>query len=156
VFQVFWKKHDEENRTRETSALSMQKPDLTSKIVRQTTQTLLDSQTNYQMGSRPSQERQADNLIASQDATADVPRIAESAVPASKKKKKKNTIKKGDTDADDDLDNICKVCFENAIDTVILECGHQVICSKCSLDIGSLCPLCRSPIARIIKTYAIK
>jgi len=66
-----------------------------------------------------------------------------------KKKKKKE-------DDDDDLDNICKVCFENPIDTVILECGHQVICHDCSKDIGSLCPLCRGPISKIIKTYVVK
>ncbi|CAD7932404.1 unnamed protein product [Amoebophrya sp. A25] len=71
--------------------------------------------------------------------------------PASKKKKKK----KKDA-AEDDLDNICKVCFENVIDTVILDCGHQVVCQSCSTDIGSLCPLCRNPIARIIKTYQVK
>ncbi len=74
--------------------------------------------------------------------------------PDAKPKKKKKKKKK--EDHGDDLDNICKVCFENPIDTVILDCGHQVVCQSCSTDIGSLCPLCRNPIARIIRTYQIK
>eukprot|EP00392_Amoebophrya_sp_AT5.2_P002362 g2367.t1 len=71
------------------------------------------------------------------------------------KPKKKKKKKKGDAAAEEE-DNLCKVCFENPIDTVILDCGHQVVCQNCSTDIGSLCPLCRNPIARIIRTYQIK
>jgi len=54
---------------------------------------------------------------------------------------------------DDDIANVCKVCFENTIDTVLLECGHQVVCEACSVDIGALCPLCRQTISRIVRTY---
>lgn len=49
-------------------------------------------------------------------------------------------------------ENICKVCFENQIDTVIVPCGHICICSKCSKDIGT-CPICRNLISQIIKTF---
>merc|ERR1711959_70085 len=42
----------------------------------------------------------------------------------------------------EDLGNLCKVCFEVPINTVILECGHQVVCDSCSENVGSLCPLC--------------
>lgn len=48
---------------------------------------------------------------------------------------------------------LCKVCFEKPIDTVILECGHRVVCEGCSGDLGPICPLCRQTITRIMKTY---
>ena len=38
--------------------------------------------------------------------------------------KKKKERKKEDPNYDDD--GICKICLEAPIDTVILECGHQV------------------------------
>mmetsp|Transcript_4449 Transcript_4449/g.10336 ORF Transcript_4449/g.10336 Transcript_4449/m.10336 type:complete len:774 (-) Transcript_4449:62-2383(-) len=49
--------------------------------------------------------------------------------------------------------HVCKVCFEKPIDTVILECGHQIVCGECSGQIGGLCPLCRQTITRIVRTY---
>jgi hypothetical protein len=52
-----------------------------------------------------------------------------------------------------DDDGICKICLENPIDTVIVECGHQVICESCSPLVGAMCPLCRQPIVKVIKTY---
>jgi len=73
-----------------------------------------------------------------------------------KEQKKKAKQKAKEEEDDDDLAQYCKVCFENIIDTVILDCGHQVVCQKCSMDIGSLCPLCREPIVRIIKTFQVK
>ena len=47
-------------------------------------------------------------------------------------------------------EDICKICFDRKIDTVILECGHRVVCSICAegLPLPRLCPLCRSPIVR--------
>ena len=48
--------------------------------------------------------------------------------PAKKKEKKKEY----------DDDGICKICLENPIDTVIVECGHQVICESCTPLVGAL------------------
>jgi hypothetical protein len=70
----------------------------------------------------------------------------------SSQKQKGKKVRKGKDD--EDIDTFCKVCFEKQIDTVILECGHQVVCSECSNDIGALCPLCRQTISRIVKTFA--
>jgi hypothetical protein len=40
------------------------------------------------------------------------------------------------TDAGDD-DDLCKLCFESPIDTVILDCGHALLCSRfASLSLG--------------------
>jgi len=66
-------------------------------------------------------------------------------------KKRRNTNMKPPVDTDD-VANLCKVCFENPIDTVILDCGHQIVCSSCSKVVGNLCPLCREPIDKIIKS----
>jgi hypothetical protein len=63
--------------------------------------------------------------------------------------KKKKVEKKKEYDED----GICKICMENPIDTVMVECGHQVICYTCSPLVGSICPLCRQPIIRVMKTY---
>jgi hypothetical protein len=65
--------------------------------------------------------------------------------------KKKKERKKEDPNYDDD--GICKICLEAPIDTVILECGHQVICEACSAFVGSVCPLCRQTISRVIRTF---
>ena len=33
---------------------------------------------------------------------------------------------------DDDDDDLCVICWENPINTVILECGHRALCLDCS------------------------
>jgi hypothetical protein len=68
----------------------------------------------------------------------------------SKQEKRK---KKKPKDGDDEIAQLCKVCFEKPIDTVILECGHQIVCDGCSKQIGSLCPLCRQTITKICRTF---
>ncbi|KAH3744597.1 E3 ubiquitin-protein ligase RNF34 [Pelomyxa schiedti] len=50
--------------------------------------------------------------------------------------------------------NMCKVCFISPINTVVLECGHRVMCHMCASKIpGNICPLCRAPITRIVHTF---
>eukprot|EP01080_Neovahlkampfia_damariscottae_P008555 gene8555-378_t len=46
----------------------------------------------------------------------------------------------------------CIVCEDNHINCVIVPCGHQTICFKCSEQISS-CPICRGNINQIVKTY---
>jgi hypothetical protein len=52
-------------------------------------------------------------------------------------------------------DDLCKLCFESPIDTVILDCGHALLCARCAdeLRIGAGCPVCRSPIRCVQKMY---
>jgi hypothetical protein len=93
-------------------------------------------------GSPGARSQQGDNLpgaVADDD---------EKSAVVSKKKKER---KKEDPNYDDD--GICKICLEAPIDTVILECGHQVICEACSAFVGSVCPLCRQTISRVIRTF---
>lgn len=54
---------------------------------------------------------------------------------------------------------VCKMCFENNINTFVESCGHAVICSTCSDSLASkpglpsshLCVACRTPITRVHK-----
>ncbi|XP_055344082.1 protein neuralized-like [Paramacrobiotus metropolitanus] len=50
----------------------------------------------------------------------------------------------------------CIVCFEDAALAVLYTCGHQVMCYPCAttqLQKGKSCPICRTPIKDIIRTY---
>ncbi|OQV21454.1 putative Protein neuralized [Hypsibius exemplaris] len=50
----------------------------------------------------------------------------------------------------------CCICFEREINSVVYTCGHQVMCYECAIGHfrgGKLCPICRSEIRDIIKTY---
>jgi len=55
--------------------------------------------------------------------------------------------------------NLCKICFDRRINTVIIPCGHMALCSECSEKIRqdlrgtANCPICKSPFVDIIKTY---
>lgn len=49
----------------------------------------------------------------------------------------------------------CVVCEDRAICTAILECGHCIMCLSCALTVTrenkARCPVCRLPIARIVR-----
>eukprot|EP01113_Clastostelium_recurvatum_P008349 TRINITY_DN1392_c0_g2_i1.p1 TRINITY_DN1392_c0_g2~~TRINITY_DN1392_c0_g2_i1.p1 ORF type:complete len:381 (-),score=65.39 TRINITY_DN1392_c0_g2_i1:46-1188(-) len=66
------------------------------------------------------------------------------------------TINGEDEDNDDKGDqsnsNLCKICFDNKIDCVILNCGHAVSCLQCTQKV-TLCPTCRKSIERLVKIY---
>jgi protein neuralized len=51
----------------------------------------------------------------------------------------------------------CILCFENAIDCVIYTCGHMCMCYTCATNQwkkgGGFCPLCRTNIHDVIKTF---
>ncbi|CAN7986204.1 unnamed protein product, partial [Ixodes hexagonus] len=54
-------------------------------------------------------------------------------------------------------DSRCRLCFDKDIDCVLVDCGHLVTCYSCGLklfeDSMPLCPVCRQPIKRLVKTY---
>eukprot|EP01112_Ceratiomyxa_fruticulosa_P016675 TRINITY_DN5080_c0_g1_i1.p1 TRINITY_DN5080_c0_g1~~TRINITY_DN5080_c0_g1_i1.p1 ORF type:complete len:314 (-),score=27.26 TRINITY_DN5080_c0_g1_i1:62-1003(-) len=56
-----------------------------------------------------------------------------------------------DTSSDDT--NICKICFENKNDCVMIECGH-LSCLQCASKMPK-CAFCRSKIVKIIKIYHV-
>jgi N-acetylneuraminic acid mutarotase len=48
--------------------------------------------------------------------------------------------------------HLCKICYEREINTVILDCNHRTVCSRC-LDQVATCPMCRAPISKVVQTY---
>ncbi|KAF4677641.1 hypothetical protein FOL47_000101 [Perkinsus chesapeaki] len=53
----------------------------------------------------------------------------------------------------DEDSGLCKVCFENATNTVLLPCKHQCMCLDCAAgvkDSSGKCPICRLRIETII------
>lgn len=49
-------------------------------------------------------------------------------------------------------ENTCKICMENAIDCVLLECGHMLTCTDCG-KILSECPVCRQFVTRVVHVF---
>jgi len=47
--------------------------------------------------------------------------------------------------------HLCKICYEREINTVILDCQHRAVCSRC-LDQVNSCPLCRASISSTVIT----
>lgn len=54
-------------------------------------------------------------------------------------------------------DNLCKICWENATNSVFLNCGHMCTCLECGEMIVESdkreCPICREYIARIVHVF---
>ncbi|XP_002131654.2 baculoviral IAP repeat-containing protein 8 [Ciona intestinalis] len=46
----------------------------------------------------------------------------------------------------------CKICLDNPMDCILLECGHVCTCLECSQGIRT-CPICRQKITKIMKIY---
>lgn len=49
-------------------------------------------------------------------------------------------------------ENFCKICWENPVDCVFLECAHMVTCIVCSKAIRE-CPICREHIVRAVRVF---
>lgn len=48
--------------------------------------------------------------------------------------------------------DVCKICMEQVIDCVLLECGHMVACTSCSKRLHQ-CPVCRSLVSRVVHIF---
>ncbi|XP_050500975.1 baculoviral IAP repeat-containing protein 3-like [Diabrotica virgifera virgifera] len=48
---------------------------------------------------------------------------------------------------------ICKICFNNEINTVSLPCGHAAKCLDCSAVVQESCCICRAPIVFTTRLY---
>ena len=49
-------------------------------------------------------------------------------------------------------DNTCAVCLDNAINVVLIPCGHMCSCSQCSNKLSN-CPICRSAIVQRVHVF---
>ena len=62
---------------------------------------------------------------------------------------KRRKIQKADKDTPEEL--FCKVCFDNKVNTCIIDCGHTCLCSECIATIMNdtkKCPICRKKIVK--------
>jgi hypothetical protein len=67
--------------------------------------------------------------------------------------KEKETGENGEDQLDDK--DLCKICLDAPIETVILDCGHSMLCVQCASKYDSSlgCPICRAPIKEIKRLY---
>ena len=49
-------------------------------------------------------------------------------------------------------ENLCKICLDNPVNCVFLECGHMMTCIDCSKSIKE-CPICRQHISRTVRVF---
>lgn len=54
-----------------------------------------------------------------------------------------------DTMEDADL---CKICWDAAVDCVMLECGHMATCTNCGKQLAE-CPICRQYVVRVVRIF---
>uniref|UniRef100_A0A5B6YL05 RING-type domain-containing protein n=2 Tax=Davidia involucrata TaxID=16924 RepID=A0A5B6YL05_DAVIN len=50
----------------------------------------------------------------------------------------------------------CCVCYEMQVDSLLYRCGHMCTCFKCARDLQwstGKCPICRTPIVDVVRTY---
>ena len=49
--------------------------------------------------------------------------------------------------------NICKICCDKKINTVVMPCGHRFVCEECAVKLTK-CSECNGKIDYIIKTFS--
>lgn len=64
------------------------------------------------------------------------------------KEKAKQDSEKHTTDDSD----LCKICWDGAIDCVLLDCGHMATCTSCGKRLNE-CPICRQFIVRCVHVF---
>ncbi|XP_062509255.1 E3 ubiquitin-protein ligase rififylin-like [Corticium candelabrum] len=46
----------------------------------------------------------------------------------------------------------CKICMDQPVDCVLLECGHMVCCTRCGRRLHE-CPICRCLVSRVVRVF---
>lgn len=49
-------------------------------------------------------------------------------------------------------ENLCKICMEANIDSLLLDCGHMITCTDCGRLLHD-CPICRQIIVRVVRAF---
>ena len=52
-----------------------------------------------------------------------------------------------------DANELCILCFDKRIDTMIKPCNHMILCQGCTKDLGEksmVCPKCRTRIESLV------
>ena len=53
--------------------------------------------------------------------------------------------------ADEEM-QLCKICFENEMDSLFYRCGHVVACEECARQVKD-CPICRRVVDAVVKIW---
>lgn len=48
--------------------------------------------------------------------------------------------------------DLCKICMDAPLNSVLLECGHIVSCINCGKQLSE-CPVCRQYVVRVVHTF---
>ncbi|KAM3965044.1 inhibitor of apoptosis protein isoform 2-T2 [Aphomia sociella] len=56
------------------------------------------------------------------------------------------------TTVEEDTSKLCKICYVDECNVVILPCGHVCACAKCVFSTDK-CPICRGPIDNSVRLY---
>ena len=51
---------------------------------------------------------------------------------------------------------LCKICYDNRIDTIIVPCSHSLFCIECTKHLEETCPYCGKKILKVVKIYDVK
>ena len=49
---------------------------------------------------------------------------------------------------------LCKICMDEPVDCVLLECGHMLTCVKCGRQLNE-CPVCRQYVTRVVHAFKV-
>ncbi|XP_017879605.1 E3 ubiquitin-protein ligase RNF34 [Ceratina calcarata] len=49
-------------------------------------------------------------------------------------------------------ENICKICWDEPIECIILECGHMACCLNCGKQMSE-CPICKQYVVRVVRFF---
>ena len=55
--------------------------------------------------------------------------------------------------AEEQEGEICKICFNGPINSVVIPCGHYFACMRCAGRLESSCPICKQEIRHVQKIY---
>jgi len=57
-----------------------------------------------------------------------------------------------ESSSEEDITDLCKICITSEKDTIMIPCGHYIICGDCA-SIAIKCPLCRTPVQHTYKVF---
>lgn len=51
---------------------------------------------------------------------------------------------------------LCKICYDNKIDSIMVPCAHSLFCVDCSHLLKENCPTCGVKILKVVKIFDLK
>lgn len=63
-----------------------------------------------------------------------------------------NGTKDDSEDEDSARKNLCRICFDQPANTIVLPCGHQAFCKDCASQLEA-CAFDRRPISQVVPVF---